>query len=318
MERDSAMELRNRWLSRLRAQRVGSAAPAAPADDFGAPADVPQLPRVAIGITGLSGNYRPAIRLQDATAATHLAAAAMSKEAFGEVDVLHIGEVRGLLLRTRPLMAGVSVGNRLGIPGTLGCLVRKRGAAAPRFVLSNNHVLARINFAQPDEVIVQPAAGEQTGDGPFEIGLFNEAVALAAAGNLVDAAIAAVDSTVDCDDTAIFGITTRFAGERTADLVQGEPVFKVGRTTGKTTGTIKAWGISVLSVKLGAKLLDFDDQIEVLPDGAQFCDDGDSGSVVVDGANRVAGLLFSKSLATEMAYANWIEHVFSGLDVELA
>jgi hypothetical protein len=321
MQQESVIKLRDLWAERLRTERLIAWESASASKES-------LEPRIAIGITGADNNYRLAIRVQDLGAATAEATAkmiaTMSEEAKGEVDVREIGEVRGLALRVRPLMGGISVGNQFGNPGTLGCAVRKRGTDEPLFILSNNHVLARLNFAEAHEVVEQPAASEQAGSGPFEIAEFGETVTLNpsenvnAARNFVDAAIVPLLSGVACDRRALFGTTARLAGQRMADLREHESVFKVGKTTNKTTGTIKAWGISLLSVQLGSQLFDFDDQIEIMPNVVPFCADGDSGSIIVDTANLAVGLLFSKSVLTERAYANPIGRVFNDLDIELA
>jgi hypothetical protein len=52
-------------------------------------------------------------------------------------------------------------------------------------------------------------------------------------------------------------------------------------------------------------------QIEIEPNGPPFCDSGDSGSIVLVGSNLAVGLLFSKSLPTESAYANPIGWCFT-------
>lgn len=307
MDYSSALELRDRWLGRLRADRV---------TPFGV--EAPEF-QVAVGVTGAAGEYRVALRVGRLDAATAPLVEAMRDESKGEIDVREVGDIEGIAVapRVRPLVAGISVGNRIGEVGTLGCFVRKRGTTAPRFILSNNHVLARLGFAQPQEVIVQPASSDQTESGPFEVAEFGEAVSLKPTANLVDAAIVPLRTDVDSDTHALFGVPERLAGQRMTGLREDEPVFKVGRTTQKTTGTIKAWGLSGLSVRLGSRLFEFDEQIEIVPDAARFCDDGDSGAVVVDAANLVVGLLFSKSRTTELAYANPIDQVFTELGIEL-
>jgi hypothetical protein len=313
MEYSSVLALRNHWLARLRAQR------AAP---FGVDATRREAsePQVAVGVTGDEGGYRMAIRVGRLDAVTAPLVEEMLEEARGEVDILEIGDVEGIATapRVRPLVAGISVGNEFGEVGTLGCLVRKRRTTAPLFVLSNNHVLARLDSASPGEAILQPAFLDRVGGGPFEVAEFGEAVALKPTANVVDAAIAPLLAGITFDTRALFGVTQRLAGQRATDLRENEPVFKVGRSTQKTTGTIKAWGLSGLSVKLGSLQLEFDEQIEIVPDLTQFCDDGDSGSIVVDAGNLAVGLLFSKSRATEHAYANPIDRVFNKLDIELA
>ncbi|MGE5693267.1 MAG: hypothetical protein ACM3YF_05760, partial [Candidatus Zixiibacteriota bacterium] len=61
---------------------------------------------------------------------------------------------RPLSGRYRPVPIGVSIANNLECAtGTLGCVVEKAGK---KYILSNNHVLARENLASVGEDIVQP------------------------------------------------------------------------------------------------------------------------------------------------------------------
>ena len=71
-------------------------------------------------------------------------------------DVIQTGPIRtlqGHTGRIRPAPGGVSIGHRDITAGTLGCLVAKNGQT---FILSNNHVLANSNEADPGDPILQP------------------------------------------------------------------------------------------------------------------------------------------------------------------
>ena len=77
-------------------------------------------------------------------------------------DVIEIGEVRALQTHTsrwRPAPAGVSLGHYRITAGTFGCLVRDRATGAP-LMLSNNHVLANSNDANPGDAILQPGPAD--------------------------------------------------------------------------------------------------------------------------------------------------------------
>lgn len=85
-----------------------------------------------------------------------------------------------------------------------------------------------------------------------------------------------------------------------ASVAQGQRVWKFGRTTGMTWGTVGSTHVKYLPVKYpnananGTDLsIFFNDQIEVFGDTQQFSQGGDSGSVVFDQANRAVGLLFA-------------------------
>lgn len=304
----TALQLRDRWIS-----PAGDAIAARTTrETFG------EEPKVAVGITGDGKDYRIAVRIQERGAAADRMIDALANEAKGEIEVEEIGPVVGLATTVRPIVAGISVGNRFGEAGTLGCIVTKIGTTTPRYVLSNNHVLARLNFAQPDEVIEQPALLDQSGAGPFEIGRFGEKVSLDQNGpNFVDAAIVPLNINVHSLPRALFGTNISIAGRRQTDLVKQEPVYKIGKSTNRRDGRIKAWGMGKLEVTLGSRKFDFFEQIEIEPTSLPFCDSGDSGSIVLDASNLAVGLLFSKSLTTEIAYANPIGRVFHDLQIEL-
>jgi hypothetical protein len=96
-------------------------------------------------------------------------------------------------------------------------------------------------------------------------------------------------------------------------------VRKRGRTTGLTYGSVTSVDASV-SIPYGDGLgtHTLKNQLRIAPDktkSAQFSDHGDSGSVVVDGANKVVGLLFGGSSAA--TYANPIQNVLDELNVNL-
>lgn len=76
-------------------------------------------------------------------------------------DVVETGEIVafGINRRTalRPVRPGMSIGHIEGTTGTIGCIV-KRGTQ--RFILSNNHVMARANKARIGDPIIQPGLND--------------------------------------------------------------------------------------------------------------------------------------------------------------
>ena len=259
-------------------------------------------------------------------------------------DVVETGLIRALQSRTdryRPAPGGVSIGHRDITAGTLGCLVKKNEQT---FILSNNHVLANSNDAQPGDPILQP--------GPYDGGRFPDdhiadleqfvpisftglpngcsiargvasllnglaravgssarlqAVSIRAAENLVDAAIARPLNEEDVS-AEILEIGT------IQGLAQGElgmAIKKSGRTTGLTTGEILQVDVTV-NVQYGAgRIARFTDQLLA---GA-MSQGGDSGSAVLESNNNLVGLLFAGSDTTTII--NRIENVFSALGLGL-
>jgi len=107
--------------------------------------------------------------------------------------------------------------------------------------------------------------------------------------NLVDAALAQLDVGTYWAPTyngqPVSGVS---------DPVQGAPVWKVGRTTGVTVGTIGSARLRFVAVDFAFGTLFFDDVFEVTGDNGQpFSIGGDSGSLVLNASNEAVGLLFA-------------------------
>src|SRR5688572_30251671 len=145
--------------------------------------------------------------------------------------------------RVRNLHFGVSGGNvndatrRFCCSGTLGALVQ---AGATQYILSNNHVLARSDQAQPGEDVSQPGKIDSNCQVSTLVADFTVAPIL---GSNVDAAIAQVRTGM-MDPTGFIediGIPSSVVKAPSVGLA----VQKSGRTTGHTTGTIGSINTSV-------------------------------------------------------------------------
>jgi hypothetical protein len=197
----------------------------------------------------------------------------------------------------RPVPIGVSVGNNGECAaGTIGCVVEKGGQ---KYLLSNNHVLARQNNAAIGEDIVQPGrydnkpkcANEVATDKVADLSEFVPIVFTTSANNRVDAAIALYSTTdITCATLpAYYGLPS----STTVAATVGLAIKKVGRTTSLTTGTVTAINATV-NVGYSVGTARFTGQIVTT---SRFSRSGDSGSLVVtnDGTNRPVGLLFAGS-----------------------
>lgn len=242
--------------------------------------------------------------------------------------------------RHRPCPGGVSIGHHAITAGTFGCVVRDR-ITKELLILSNNHVLANSNNAQAGDPILQPGPydggtlGSDTigsllryidivfggGGGGIDLpgcltgllgGLFKKimsksSVAPNAAENLVDCALARPVLSSDII-TEILDIGA-VSGHADADV--GQAVRKAGRTTGFTTGEILQTDVTV-NVQYGEGLVAvFTDQLMA---GA-MSQGGDSGSAIVDGSNRLVGLLFAGS--DQYTIMNRSANVLSALNIEV-
>lgn len=244
------------------------------------------------------------------------------------VDVIEVGHLRALQARTdrwRPAPGGVSLGHYKITAGTFGAVVRDR-ATGNRLILSNNHVLANSNDAQPGDPILQPGpadGGQMRSDTIGQLERFvpmafdtappvcNLATGVAAAANalarllgskhrleaiqsdptatnLVDAAVARPSD----DNDILDEILEIGEVEGTTAAMLGMPVRKSGRTTGLTTGEITVLDATVTVAYGGGRTARFENQIVT----SAMSQGGDSGSLLVAADSQQAvGLLFAGS-----------------------
>jgi hypothetical protein len=233
---------------------------------------------------------------------------------------------------------GVSVGNQYELAaGTLGC--RVRDSSGQLYILSNNHVLARLNRARPGEWIFQPELYDTGGGIPYagqrvaRLSRFRQIVFSPVANNRVDAAIAQIDvglgvPLVDVQAPVAGYGTPRadhFTNQELAQIFQGGSfaVQKYGRSTRLTSGTVTSISTTVI-VSYGASRARFVDQIVVTGNGV-FIQPGDSGSLLVTredtsrriAANRPVGLIFAGNSTGTQGIANRIADVLSALSVTI-
>jgi hypothetical protein len=196
----------------------------------------------------------------------------------------------------RPVPGGVSVGNdRECAAGTIGCTVVKSGV---KYILSNNHVLARVNQGAQGERIDQPGRYDgrpqctQTG----QVATLSSFVRISFTGtNVVDAAIAQYTTSSVC--SMVNNLYTPSSTIVSPSV--GLAVKKVGRTSGLTHGTIAAINVTI-NVSYGSPgVATFVNQIYV---ASNFIRSGDSGSLMVteSGAHPV-GLDFAGGSGSSFA-----------------
>lgn len=208
-----------------------------------------------------------------------------------------------------PVPCGVSVGNsRENSSGTIACIVVKHGI---RYILSNNHVLARSNDAVVGEPIVQPGRADNNGLPTGQIGVLSAYKKVDFSGNnIFDAAVARLTVQNSYEEADQFSPSH---APETATV--GMAVQKVGRTTGLTTGTVAATDVTLKVDYDNGMTATFVNQIYV--PGANFLQAGDSGSLLVsqDGDHPV-GLCFAGG--TDGAFANPIGPILDYFGVQIA
>jgi len=202
--------------------------------------------------------------------------------------------------RVRNLHLGVSGGNvndrssRFCCSGTLGSLVNFGGQ---KYILSNNHVLARSDQASAGEDVSQPGMIDANCAVTTIVADFTAAPPLGPSN--VDAAVALLrpnqmDSTGEIEDIGIPSSTI-------ATATVGMSVAKSGRTTGFTTGTVSSVNTSVnvqyqRGCGQGKKfVVSFTNQVVI--GSSSFSAGGDSGSLIVtnNAAHSPVALLFAGS-----------------------
>ena len=207
--------------------------------------------------------------------------------------------------------SSVYIANHRGA-GTLGCILKDQNNNF--FGLSNNHVLADLNYADVGLPIGVPGLIDVSAGGidPKTIGHLHHAVPLTDG----SASIANVKQNVDAaifkiPQECIEGITSYQRNYYdTPNLIQHPApemkVQKVGRTTGLTSGKIVARFFTPIQVWAdiahinSKKLISFINVWAIEGDNdSQFSSGGDSGSLITtklpDGSRAAVGLLFAGS-----------------------
>jgi S1-C subfamily serine protease len=211
------------------------------------------------------------------------------------------------------------------IIGTLGCFVKL--VTGETAILSNNHVLAGENRGQKGkDRILQP--GNLAFSSDEHIATLSDFVALSpspnnarpAEGNViyneVDAAIAELQDGIQFLQAYL---PARNLPDPKGLLTPrvGDKVWKVGRTTGLTHGTITAIGTVVGPIPYDPGPCWFRGQFEIVGDnGTLFSDHGDSGSAIVSTTGEVVGLLYAGN--GQQTYACPIQSVLPALNCTLA
>jgi hypothetical protein len=248
----------------------------------------------------------------------------------GDSDSIQVG-IQTLTKRLRPAQGGCSVGHFKITAGTIAtCVydilpgggttppVHGIGIPARYYILSNNHVLANSNDANPGDPIVQPGlfdGGVNPADRIARLSrfipiTFFPPVPLVQHRNLVDAAIA--EGEFHELDRAIYWSGCVRGWHPRSNVTVGTIVQKTGRTTNFTVGRITAVSATVDVGFGGGRTARFRDQIITTNMSAP----GDSGSLVTTQDGVAVGLLFAgSSVATIL---NQFENVRSLLRVEVA
>lgn len=296
MHVDSARELKARLSRRLSATPPGTVRASSTPPDW-------SWSGVTLGLAPVApGQVHLAVRvLTEADAGVVLEG--LGAAARRELDLRVIGPVRPLSSptpaqlqrRTRPLVPGLSIAQRDVTAGTLGGFVRQPGRPG-LLALSNSHVLADGGRAGVGDPVLQPGPADG-GMAADRVGTLTAAHPLDVSGNLVDAAVAALDPGLTAEPAAYPGGPLLATVAAASDVDPDEDVEKIGRTTGHTAGRITAVEVDGVGVQYDDGVVHtFDDQVEIEGHAGSFSEAGDSGSVIWRSRDRAPlGLLFAGS-----------------------
>jgi hypothetical protein len=196
--------------------------------------------------------------------------------------------------------------------GTLGAMVTDRTSGA-MMALTNFHVACVDSGWSVGDTQTQP--GRPDG-GSCPAGKFG-AIVRAALSEHVDGAVISIDpgKSTACQIVDIGNV------KGTVAAAVGMAVRKRGRTTMLTHGTVNSIDYTTsINYGNGLGVHTLKNQIRIAVDtslSTQFGDHGDSGSVVVDAANKVLGLYFAGNTTGTIGVANPIQFVLDELDVNI-
>ena len=205
-------------------------------------------------------------------------------------DVVAIGRLRLEVNAIRtPVQPGNSIGHVDISAGTLGALVTRGGDV---HILSNSHVLARSGRAKNGDDILYPGdadGGKLPADLVAKLSGFKKFVT---GGDFVNRADCAIAKPLTARRGDLVSAIKGLGVPKGATVpVRGMKVVKVGRTTNKTTGTVRDvhFRFALDYDDLG-KSVGFLDQVFC----TRYSKPGDSGSLVLSQANKKAvGLHFA-------------------------
>jgi hypothetical protein len=222
-------------------------------------------------------------------------------------DVVELGPLR---LEAGAIQSGSSIGRAdEDKAGTLGAIVTN---GKDHFLLSNSHVIGKNGRAKGGKIVspgradggrLSDAIGELKRTARWQLG--------GEFANNVDAALATLDRTrFEHLRTVVRGLGAVRGITRARRRMK---VVKVGRTTGRTTGTVMDTNFHFTFKYPRVGLIGYSNQILV----SRFTDSGDSGSLVLDAKTKKAvGLHFAG--APTGSVSNPIDAVLRHLGVKLA
>ena len=196
-------------------------------------------------------------------------------------------------------MPGASIGHVHGYPGTLGCFVRSHEPDPWVGAISASHVLGRNGKSTAGETILSPGHPDGPKSSDAKIGTLERFIYLTHFEDPSDNYLCCQDvaivklSEVDkyeipevtwawCpkeDFKRLFPIKKVIGGREVAERL-GQPVYKVGRTTGPTRGILDIVGLQRQPIRIDKRHYIYSNLLAVRCENEPFSKSGDSGALV--------------------------------------
>jgi hypothetical protein len=212
----------------------------------------------------------------------------------------------------RPICPGISIGPasmEFSTAGTLCCIVKKKSDPHKRYILGAESIMGR-TAGTP---ILQPGPLDGGSMPQDQVAIVSEVRPqdLIKEENRAWGVLAEIPDGVGVSSECLE--LGKFNGSRRVKL--RDPVRKMGRTTGLTSGTVVAMDVALqLQLEVGTVL--FKGLVQCKGDkGQSFSAGGDSGAPVVDASNRLVGMVIAGS--DEVTYFIPIDELFSAFGVSL-
>ena len=211
------------------------------------------------------------------------------------------------------LKGGINIGTPVEI-GTLGAIAIDN-TNGQTLILSSCHVLAPTPTSMPGLQICNPA------DDPSHVVATLKSAKI---NSSIDAGVATViNPAVECTIEGI-GPVKGVVEQNELPNMLGAPVKKRGIRTQVTTGTIEFIDYDfTIPYQHGLGTFQLNDQIMIKPSsGDKFSLEGDSGACILDGSNRVVGLLLGgdinpQSDGLRFSYANHIRPILDEFNISI-
>jgi hypothetical protein len=229
------------------------------------------------------------------------------------------------IVKTRPIIGGISVGHYNVTAGTIGCIVYDPSNKA--YILSNNHVLANTSTMQHPNAKVGDAVyspGKADGGVPGDtVATLSKWIPLDEENsNYVDAAIAEIKTTYHDGWLGNNPGSVIYPNGSFNEVAVGDTCYKYGRTTGYTENVVVSTTASISVEYSSSVTMNFQNQIVFITNpayGNPICG-GDSGAGLLDKKWRLIGLCFAggeDDNGVEIGVANFIYNALQNLGVNV-